>query len=256
MRRAALCLLAVLAVSVGASPARAEDDADALFTAGREAYARRDYRAAADLFARAHQQSGAPGLLFNIAQAWRLAGDCAQAARYYRQYLGAVPDAENRDDAEVKLSDMERCAEEAEAQAPGPGAAPIEPAPRVAATVATTASPQRDAPAIGLWIAGGGAVLLAASGFFWYRAHDADRELDRLFDQGGTFDDHYQDLSDRMRREQAIAVVLTAAGGVAIAGGLLYHFIARRRRQADDQTALSTVALVPGGAMVLIGCAL
>jgi len=228
----------------GAEPGAAE-----LYRRGREAYDRQDYAEAAELFTRCHARSGDPSLLFNIAQAERLAGDCAAAADHYRRFLAEVPDAPNRADAEAKLADMERCAE---ARTPPP--APSSPPP-AAAVVAPPPAPAAQSPSrAGLWAAGAGGLALGVSAFFWYRAWDADRELDALFADGGVYDDHYQGLADRIDTSRTVAIVTGAAGVAAVAGGLLYHFAFRAGAGGEAPRAAAVVT--PDSAMLVVGCGL
>ena len=51
-------------------------------------------------------------MLYNIAQAYRLADQPAEAVRYYRRFLQRMPNARNRDDVERKIADQEKIAEE------------------------------------------------------------------------------------------------------------------------------------------------
>jgi tetratricopeptide (TPR) repeat protein len=59
-------------------------------------------------FQQAYAISGAPELLFNMAQAHRLRGDCKHALHFYRTYLRLVPDAPNRDDVQARIGEMQR----------------------------------------------------------------------------------------------------------------------------------------------------
>ncbi len=236
--------------SAAAGPGAAE-----LYRLGVEAYDRQDYARAAELFARCHARSGDPSLLFNIAQAERLAGDCTAAASHYRRFLTEVPDATNRADAEAKLADMERCV----AAAGSPDSSPPAPAP----AAAVTAAPEPESPApprpssAGLWVAGGGAALVGVSAFFWYRAWDADRELDDLFADGGVYDAHYQGLADRIDTSRTVAITTGAVGVAALAGGLVYHLVLRPRRAgAEEPHARAGLVPTAGGAMLVVGCGL
>jgi len=225
---------------------RAEPGAAELYRLGKQAYDQQDYARAAELFTRCHARSGDPSLLFNIAQAERLAGDCAAAATHYRRFLAEVPDAPNRTDAAAKLADMERCVQE---KAPPP--AP--PAPATVAVVAPPPARQEARPSrLGLWVAGGGGLALGVSAFFWYRAWDADHELDQLFADGGVYDDHYQGLADRIDTSRTLAIVTGAVGVAAVAGGLVYHLALRRRAEADAPQAAALVT--PDSAMLVVGC--
>jgi len=59
-------------------------------------------------FQQAYAITGAPELLFNMAQAHRLRGDCKQALYFYRAYLHLSPDAPNRDDVQARIGEMQR----------------------------------------------------------------------------------------------------------------------------------------------------
>jgi hypothetical protein len=71
-----------------------------------------EYEPAIESFKAAYALAPAPGLLFNIAQAYRLAGKghCLDAVRTYRSYLDASPQASNRDKVEAHLKSLEGCA--------------------------------------------------------------------------------------------------------------------------------------------------
>jgi tetratricopeptide (TPR) repeat protein len=215
-------LVVVSLLILTAAPA-AGDEAAKLHQGGKAAFAARDYERAADLFRQAYQRTGDPALLFNNAQSLRLARRCGDAAAAYREFLGKVPDASNRADVEEMIAEMDRCT-----PAPAP---PREPDPVPVVTVtAPAARPSGRTSRAGLWVAAGGGAALIASTVFWYRAHQADRELDELVAGGGVYDRHHQQLTDRRKREGAIAVVSASVGAAAVAGGLLYHFLLAGRR--------------------------
>jgi len=62
-------------------------------------------------FEQAYKLSPHPLLLFNIAQAERLAGERDRALATYTAYLQAVPDAPNRSDVEAFVAELSRPAE-------------------------------------------------------------------------------------------------------------------------------------------------
>ena len=100
-----LFLLAV----VLASPALARDakpEARAAWTDGLHLYDAGDYPGALARFQQAYAIEPAPLLLFNIAQAYRLQKDDANALATYREYLRAVPAAPNRADVLVLLEEV------------------------------------------------------------------------------------------------------------------------------------------------------
>src|SRR3954453_8989793 len=85
------------------APADAAGEAARLFSAGRAAYERGDYQEAIARFRRANELSPDPLVLFAIAQAQRLAGDCA-ALDGYASFLRAAPDTNLRATAEDHMA--------------------------------------------------------------------------------------------------------------------------------------------------------
>jgi tetratricopeptide (TPR) repeat protein len=141
----------ILAVTVGAASARAQDErptaarsdqarSRALYDQGSRAYSDGDYARAIELFLAAYELSRAPAILFNVAQAYRLAGTCDKALEYYRRSLAEEPDAANRAEVEERIAEMQRCAadEQARRRAEPPAAARAE--------VESAASEAEDAP--------------------------------------------------------------------------------------------------------------
>jgi tetratricopeptide (TPR) repeat protein len=59
-------------------------------------------------FKAAYALTSEPGLLFNIAQAYRLKEDYKQALYFYKTYLRLVPDAANRADVERWIRELDR----------------------------------------------------------------------------------------------------------------------------------------------------
>jgi tetratricopeptide (TPR) repeat protein len=94
-------IAAVLALAL-AEPARADDaddkakaeKAEALFKEGKRHFDIGEYAAAITSWKESYLMSGAPLILYNIGQAYRLAGNCAQANRFYLNYKRAVKTAD------------------------------------------------------------------------------------------------------------------------------------------------------------------
>lgn len=108
----ALFVAAVLVFSAGTALAQtgapteselAEEEARGLFDAGFAAYEAGRYEDALRYFQRAHDISGRPQLLFNVAQCYdRLRHDELAIATFER-YLEALPDADNRIQVEARI---------------------------------------------------------------------------------------------------------------------------------------------------------
>lgn len=95
--------------------------ATAAYNLGRYTEAAQEYEAA-------YERSLDPNMLFNIGQAWRLAGERQKALTAYRSYLRNVTKGEHRSMAEAKIKELE---EQAAAQ-PAPMVRPVETAPATA----------------------------------------------------------------------------------------------------------------------------
>jgi tetratricopeptide (TPR) repeat protein len=181
----AALLLAVPAAQADRSEARkAYDAATAAFGLGHYAEAAEKYEAAFSI----HPD---PALLYNCAQAYRLAGNRARALELYRNYLRLYPDRSNAEEARSQVGALSKAIEDDKQAAlapppapsviaPAPAAvspppaslspAPAPPAPAVSQTVAASVSsapPNEPPPETGsrtwLWIAAGAAVVVGGT---------------------------------------------------------------------------------------------
>src|SRR4029077_6877039 len=135
-------LIAGVTLILAARPAQAQmtqaqkDEVKLHYQRATRAYDLQKYTEAIDENQKAYEISGAPPMLYNIAQACRLADQPAEAARYYRRFLQRMPSARNRDDVERKIADQEKIAEQRKkaepvAPPPPPTTAPTKPPPIV-----------------------------------------------------------------------------------------------------------------------------
>jgi len=156
-----------------------------LYAEGRGEYAQGRFAQAIVLFERAYALSEAPGLLFNMAQAHRLAGDshCPQALALYKSYLAALPTAENRREVQERIEALSPCPEQ-----PAPLAAEAPPAVALAPTLDARALakptppslPARKRPRLGpALLAGVGLALLVTGGVMYGKAYAKHREAER-----------------------------------------------------------------------------
>lgn len=111
MSRTISILLALLLVSMTA--VADEADAKALFTRGRTSYALGRFAEAAELFEKAFELKQDPAILYNAAQAHRLAGDKKKALVLYQNYLRLFGEQENHVEVERRVIEL-RTAIEAE----------------------------------------------------------------------------------------------------------------------------------------------
>lgn len=251
------------------APALTEEEkraqAKALYEKGLSHYNLGEFDQAIAAFRKAYEISSAPGLLFNIAQSFRLKKDYEQAMYFYSTYLRLKPDAANRADVEARLDDMKKAIEEQKKMdtAPprgtvnpdGTGSGGTQPAPSPVTVNVNT--PERPAgpgngPTLmtaGLATAGAGAALVVTGLVFGKLASSAESELDALNASGGVWDQAAQDTYDAGKRNNTIAVISFIAGGAAIAtGGALYMLGSLKKKNAS-------VAVIPTrtGTTVAVG---
>jgi tetratricopeptide (TPR) repeat protein len=179
-----------------------------------------------------------PGLLYNLGQAYRLAGRCAAAADAYRRYLEYAPDSPYRAVAEQNLTAADVCARDS-----GEVASVDQPVGAPASTPATRSDRHDSRRRIGAVVAAGGAVLFVTGAYFALDAEHAEDHYAALYEHGGTMDE-LAAADARGRRSQAIAR-LTIAGGIgAVATGATLYWLGRR---ADRQPQVRIAPHARGG---------
>jgi tetratricopeptide (TPR) repeat protein len=173
------CFVVIL-IALLVGHARAEEDAKTLYERGKIQFALGNFPGAADFFERAFEKKPDPAMLYNAAQARRLAGDKKKALILYQNYLRLFGEPENSNEVEKRIAEL-KAAIDAEQKAntnpptglagektePTPAAAPpaTEPAPRAAATVVTQPAPEKPRPRRA-WIWGvvaGGVVVVGGA---------------------------------------------------------------------------------------------
>lgn len=256
-------------------------EAKALYDKGISHYNLGEFDPAIAAFRQAYAVSSAPGLLFNIAQSFRLKKDYENASYFYTTYLRLKPDAPNRADVEARIVEMGTLLEEQKkigTRAPTGTVNPegdkptttttTTPTPTTTTpTTTTTTTPvvtgsldNRDKPGSGdphpgrplkkaaIVTAGAGGALVLTGFVFGMMAKSAESDLNDL-NSGGTWTPAQQDKYDAGKRNNTIAIVSFALGGAAVAtGGVLWFLGTRKENEAR-------VAVVPtkGGTSVAVG---
>jgi tetratricopeptide (TPR) repeat protein len=95
-------ILAALEASAVAAPTPEE-----LYAEGQVAYDKADYATAIADWQASYKASGANGLLFNLAQAYRLRGDCKQALFTYKRFVAIDPSVDQRALADDFIRELE-----------------------------------------------------------------------------------------------------------------------------------------------------
>ena len=241
---AALCACGVAAAQP-ADPAQDKAKASAAYARGRAQYAATDYRAAAASFLEAYAADPDPGYLFNAGQAFRFAGDCAQAARSYRQFLGAVSSAPNLDKVRSYLDEMDACVRR---QLPPPPPPPPPPSPAPPAAPDDPGATRRH---VGLALGAAGLAAVGAGVWFHHDVLYFENRSRRCTAELPCTATQFAHLDDRGRTASALAVAAYAAGGAALVGGTALYLLGRR----PDAEPPIAIAPAPGGAVVTAGFA-
>lgn len=146
MRALVVALVLLVMVSGVQAADQPKDVATAHVRKATAAYNLGKYAEAAKEYEAAYEQTLDPNLLFNIAQAYRLAGDREKAIMAYRSFIRSAPQSEQRHLAESKMRELERQRSTAPPPTiPPPGPEPAPPA-AAAATPAPTPAPPSAAP--------------------------------------------------------------------------------------------------------------
>jgi tetratricopeptide (TPR) repeat protein len=220
-------------------------EAEQLAAQAFEAYERKEYDRAIELYEKALAAASSADILYNIARVYDVGlNDGPRATEYYRRYLAEPKTpAPRRQLAEQRIAALR----------PPPLIAPIETDP--AATIADTALPQhgsswtwRETSALAL--AGSGVIALGiGAGFGISAASQSDtwkRDCDGNVCQTQSGVNAAHTAADRAR----VATIALAAGGALLAGGAAIWWLGPRREQSP-RVALQ---VVPTGAAAQIGC--
>ncbi len=227
--RAALIILTIAALEATASAAPTAEDH---FDQGQRAYDRGDFSTAIAEWRLSYQLSGESGLLFNLAQALRLAGDCAGALSTYQKFIEADQDLASE---QHKLA--QDLARELEPMCLATPTKPHDPHQELEAGLHLGANlndhdnrstrPGRTLRIAGLATGGGGITLLVTGLVVGRHANALGREVTDAC--ASSCDWALQKSKDAAgRREAAIGYTLDAIGIVAITGGALMYYLGNR----------------------------
>jgi len=229
--------LLIIAIAALETTAFAQPSAEDLYTEGQAAYDRAHYATAVGMWQAAYDLSKESGLLFNLAQAKRLSGDCAGANATYRHFLAT--DADDTAAEQHKLAaDLAR---ELEALCPTPAQKPaVIPPPKLVEQLALNEAPRRSGPQVdsarpgrtwkiaGLTTGGVGIVTIAIGlGLGHHGASIGDEVTSAC---RVSCDWEAQKAKDaRGRREVTIGNTLDVIGAAAIAGGAIFYYLGVRQ---------------------------
>ena len=229
----------IVALAGGAARAGADVPLEArqLGDRGRALFRLHDYDRAIAAFRQAYAIAPSPALLFDLAQAYRLTGDCGQATAYYRRFLSTGEEPAARGVAQAHLEGGDACARRASGVAPDAGVG----------AVAGTSNAGRDERRLGLALAGGGSLALSAGLYFAIDAHRAGALVTRAYETGADWAT-VAPIDARGRRSSQLARDFAITGGVTVAAGVALYLLGRRgERAARRAPAITFVRENRGG---------
>lgn len=253
MRGTALILVAAFVAKPAAVHAEEAipEKARKLADHGRAMHDRGDYERAIAAFKEAYVMAPSPGLLFNLAQAYRLQGNCDDAALMYRRYIATGPADDARAIADGHLQTVERCTQKRALNIPLDDnqaylKVPPPPGPEkiILEDRQTFEKPglKKD---IGIGVTIGGGVALTVAAFYGMRSYGASQEVERAYARGAKWRE-IEDIHARGERSERAAKIFGIGGGLAIAGGVTLFLLGRR----DERAMPLVVAPSPTGGEV------
>lgn len=231
-------LIMTVALEVAASAAPAPT-AETLYDEGQAAYDRADYSTAIASWQTSYELSGANALLFNIAQAQRLAGDCVAALASYAQFIAAdsEPTSAQHQLADEFERELSRTCELPRPQLPvvvAPTARPLDGGrdlnsvgvpPRAGTEVPRMG---RTLEIAGLTTSGAGALALTIGFALGHHGQTLGADVTRACEV--SCDWSAQAARDAIgRRDVALGYALDGLGATALVGGALLYYIGERR---------------------------
>jgi tetratricopeptide (TPR) repeat protein len=223
----------------------------ARFLADRGRQLQRDgkFAEALEAYKAAYVLAPSPGLLFNLAQAYRLNGDCDDAAWMYRRFLETEPRDDLRALVNEHLARLSACTHAgfrtsieapnvARDTRPAMPSQPARPSPVVATPVPTGPPPGHGERVAGTYLMIGGGVALVVAAGFALDASAAANDITAAYKNGMNHPD-LRSLDDRGRRDDTITAVAGITGGLALVSGAVLYGLGRHAEQAQH------VAFVP-----------
>jgi len=251
IRSGGIVVAVVVVVACAASTARADERSEARdhYVKGTKAFDLGAYDEAINEYSQAYRLHDDPALLYNIAQAHRLAGHSADALRFYRMFLVRSPNSPIRGEVEQKITELQKLVEQQkktenmppDQPRPPEATPPTEATPTAPSSTATTPPAAAPAPTAdrrssartmqiaGLATAAVGVAALAVGGAFAGLAVQASNDLTKLDQNMGTFDPAKQSAG---KTDQLLEGVFFGIGGAAVVAGVIVFVLGRHQAKA------------------------
>ncbi len=231
--------------------------ADAALTEGRRLYDVREWDKAIAKFKEAYTLRPDAPSLFNLAQSYRLKGDCANAAGFYKTYRRNFPSEKNIEKVDKFIIEMEECAKTQAASAPPvtePVTPPVvEPPPTEPVVVTQPELPPPPPPAsdrgwmkwTGIAMAGVGVVGIGLGVKFGLDGGAAKDDLARVCAMSCTSAEALA-IEDDGKAANTKAYIFTSVGGALLVGGVVMFVVSRMGGGGESETPVAIVPTVGG----------
>lgn len=264
MRTTIALVLAALCSHADAEPDKAAANQEA--TIAGKLYESNQYRDAAEHFMRAYDLDPQAAYLFDAAQAYRFAKDCASSAKVYRQFLDVAKQAQvqNLDKVKHYIAEMDQCAKVEPAKPlpettpkPQPEPPKLQPEPPNTADLQPLPPPPPPDPGagkrhLGIAVGAAGVVLvgLGAYTYHWVGKVKDERDAYTMMycstaspcDSGPILK-----LDDRGHKDAVYSITELSVGGVAVAAGVALYVLGSGHSNGEHP-----VAIVPTGRGALL----
>lgn len=230
----------LVATSALAQPA---DPGEAAYQEGRRLYDLRDWDGAITKFKEAYKIRSDGPSLFNIAQSYRLKGDCVEALGFYKTYKRNFPSAQNIAAVDKFITELEPCAQQKSEKASEPSGPTTGPNPEGPAG-AQTEDRGGGMRMTGI-VVGGAGVLFVATGFVFGalakaksdEITNADPDNPQMWSPAIETDGQRYDL---------LAKISWGVGGAAIIGGVVLYVMGK----SSENVQVSVTPAKGDGAVV------
>jgi tetratricopeptide (TPR) repeat protein len=240
--KAALAL--VLALSATATAETNVEKARGHFKQGKAFQDAGVFERAAEEYKLAYAADPRPEMLFNIAQAYRLAKRAPEALDYFKQYLDKQPNGSGADEARRHVVTLTKQIDEENAAKAAPPPTTLPPVtPPIVAPREQPKPGGRGLRIAGIVTASAG---IAAVAYGVKLAFDARGAASDITDHEGAWTDEQEDTFARGERANRNMKIAYAVGGALVIGGGVMYFFGRRAAAAPVVTEQSASLVVTG----------
>lgn len=229
MIRVAIVAIVVTLVRVAAAqPTGGEgpQEAERLYGEGQAAYDAKHYDEAITKWERSYELSHLPGLVFNLAQAYRLRGSCTKAVETYKKFIGLDPSSAERATAEGWIKDIEPCADR-----PAPKQAPKIIGPAHDKDVVVTVDRGHGKRVAGVVVGIGSLAVVATGVYFGLQAQSLAGDVKSACTMGCEWATLEAKDADGRRAAQLQYIFYGVGAAGLVTSGIVYYLGARARTE-------------------------